>query len=191
MSNERDVAVEYFETRKESLRGEVVEKYSSMAADIIRKKYFNADNFDDLMQESALAILKALDKFDPSKGSFSTLAHFAINRNIIMYLKKNCIFGNYRNKRERVVDSVLEFIPYDKPCQSDLIDTVNQIFSRMDKDDVSVLKKKFGITSGKPTHYASTNALRKFKNIAVSWGLKSSDFHRPSHNPISSFSKTV
>lgn len=177
MSKERDVAVEYFNSKKESLRGEVVKEYESLAADIIRKKYFDINNFDDLMQEASLAILKALDKFDPSKGSFITLAHYAINRNIIMYLKKNCIYGNYRNKRERVSDEIILNIPAAGQNRFEIVDAVNNIFSKMDKKDVDVIKSKFGMKSGKTTHYSTNLAVKKFKNIAARWGLKSSDFH--------------
>ena len=48
------------------------------------------EDFDDLFQEGCLGLLKALQKFDPERGTaFSTYAAFFILGEIRSYLRKN------------------------------------------------------------------------------------------------------
>ena len=47
--------------------------------------------FDDLVQEGSLGLVKACDTYDPSKGfKFSTYACICIRNNILMYLRTRC-----------------------------------------------------------------------------------------------------
>jgi len=176
MNKGDELAKEYFLTRNDKLRGEIVKQYSAMCADIIRKKFYNENNFDDLMQEGALAVLKALEKFNPELATFTTLAGTAIRNNIIMYLKKNNIFGTYKTRYERESAAVLEYMPAKKTVNVDIVDTVNNVFKKMDKTQVKVLKRAAGMSSGKDAFFEKKKAQDSFKKIATRWNLQFNDF---------------
>ncbi len=66
----------YARTRDVALRNEIVEKYLYMV-DILIRKYLNKGvDYDDLYQVGAMALIMAVERFDPSKGfefpSFAT-----------------------------------------------------------------------------------------------------------------------
>ncbi len=75
MTNE-ELFSRYRETGDISVRNEIVEKYLYMV-DILVKKYLNKGaEYDDLYQVGALALVMAVDRFEPDKGfeftSFAT-----------------------------------------------------------------------------------------------------------------------
>lgn len=57
----------------------------------IAKKYHRSDvNFDDLIQESSIGLLKAVDRFDPDLGyKFSTYACWWIKQAALQYINEN------------------------------------------------------------------------------------------------------
>jgi RNA polymerase primary sigma factor len=57
----------------------------------IAKKYHRSDvNFDDLLQESSIGLLKAVDRFDPDLGyKFSTYACWWIKQAALQYINEN------------------------------------------------------------------------------------------------------
>jgi len=57
----------------------------------IAKKYHRSDiNFDDLLQESSIGLLKAVDKFNPDLGyKFSTYACWWIKQAALQYINEN------------------------------------------------------------------------------------------------------
>tara|TARA_B100001989_G_scaffold79333_1_gene54776 strand:- start:3081 stop:3833 length:753 start_codon:yes stop_codon:yes gene_type:complete len=57
----------------------------------IAKKYHRSDiNFDDLLQESSIGLLKAVDRFDPELGyKFSTYACWWIKQAALQYINEN------------------------------------------------------------------------------------------------------
>jgi len=55
-------------------RDELLERYEPLARKLARR-YGGKEPFDDLLQVSRLALLKAIDRFDPDRGTaFSSLA---------------------------------------------------------------------------------------------------------------------
>lgn len=58
----------------------------------IAKKYYRSDiSFDDLLQESSIGLLKAVDRFDPELGyKFSTYATWWIKQSALQYINENC-----------------------------------------------------------------------------------------------------
>jgi len=57
----------------------------------IAKKYHRSDiNFDDLLQESSIGLMKAVDRFDPELGyKFSTYACWWIKQAALQYINEN------------------------------------------------------------------------------------------------------
>ena len=58
----------YAETKDIEIRNQLVEKYLYMV-DILIRKYLNKGvDYDDLYQVGAMALVSAVDRFDPGKG---------------------------------------------------------------------------------------------------------------------------
>lgn len=78
----------YFETKEISLRNEIVESYLYMV-DILIRKYLNKGvEYDDLYQVGAMALISAVERFDPSKGyEFSSFATPTIIGEIKKYFR--------------------------------------------------------------------------------------------------------
>jgi RNA polymerase sigma-B factor len=75
-SNNRKLFAEYSQTKDIDLRNQIVEKYLYMV-DILAKKYINKGvDYDDLYQIGSMALVFAVERFDPEKGyeftSFAT-----------------------------------------------------------------------------------------------------------------------
>ena len=66
---------EYCKTKTPELRAEIVTNYKSLIHYIARKFAFNRSDTDDLIQVGTIAVLKALDRFEPEKKiDFATFA---------------------------------------------------------------------------------------------------------------------
>jgi len=62
-------------TGDDTLRHELVEAHLGLAAHLARRFVHRGEPFDDLVQVSSLALVKAVDRFDPDRGvEFSTYA---------------------------------------------------------------------------------------------------------------------
>ena len=65
----------YKETGDINIRNEIVEKYLYMVEVLIRKYLNKGVDYDDLYQVGAMALVSAVERFDPSKGfEFSSFA---------------------------------------------------------------------------------------------------------------------
>lgn len=66
----------YWQTRSETLRNQILEKYLYIAEIVAKKFVGRGVEYDDLFQVASLALVKALDRFEPSRGvkfaSFAT-----------------------------------------------------------------------------------------------------------------------
>jgi RNA polymerase sigma-B factor len=66
---------EFSQTRSEALRAELVEAHLGLARQVARRFANRGEALDDLTQVATMALLKALDRFDPDRGvKFSTYA---------------------------------------------------------------------------------------------------------------------
>lgn len=79
---------QYQKTKDQSLRNEIVESYLYMV-DILIRKYLNKGvEYDDLYQVGAMALISAVERFDPSKGyEFSSFATPTIIGEIKKYFR--------------------------------------------------------------------------------------------------------
>ena len=72
--------VEFWRTRDPELRRSLVETYRPLAASLARQNARHREPQADLMQCALLALLKALDRFDPERGvKFTTYAWVTIS----------------------------------------------------------------------------------------------------------------
>ncbi len=72
---ERILFEKFQDTKDEAMRNMLVEKYLYMVDILVRKYLGKGIEYDDLYQVGSLALVKAVDRFDPSKGY--TFASFA------------------------------------------------------------------------------------------------------------------
>jgi RNA polymerase sigma-B factor len=73
--DEREQFVEFAQTRDEQLRNKLVESHLELAHRLARRFVNRGENYEDLVQVASLALLKAVERFDPERGvDFSTFA---------------------------------------------------------------------------------------------------------------------
>ena len=83
---QREKFVEYARSRDEAVRAELVERNLGLAAHLARRFTHRGEPYDDLVQVASLALVKAVDRFDPGLGvEFSSYA----TRTIIGELKRH------------------------------------------------------------------------------------------------------
>lgn len=80
----------------------------NMAKNVARQFFLTdaAIDRDDLAQIAALAIFKAKNHYDPSRGEFSTFAYRAAKNAIISYLKSTARHNSFSIRSESVYDDV-------------------------------------------------------------------------------------
>lgn len=75
MKEKNDPVLLYYETKDPSLKDDVIQQYTPLIKYIARKLAFNREDLDDLIQVGSIALLRALDRFQPEKEiDFSTFA---------------------------------------------------------------------------------------------------------------------
>jgi RNA polymerase sigma-B factor len=71
----RDTFLEYRATGDLALRNELVTAFRPLAFRLARQRSRNREHQDDLVQAASLALIKAVDRFDPARGNeFTTFA---------------------------------------------------------------------------------------------------------------------
>ena len=85
---DRDLFQEYKNDPTVEKRNEIVENYLYMVDILIRKYLGKGVDYDDLYQVGALALVQAVERFDPDKGfEFSTFATPTILGEIKKYFR--------------------------------------------------------------------------------------------------------
>jgi RNA polymerase sigma-B factor len=66
---ERDLLVRYHRAGDLAAREELVERFLPFARDLARRYTYTDESFDDLLQVASLGLIKAIDRFDPDRGT--------------------------------------------------------------------------------------------------------------------------
>ena len=88
---EEELFQEFFQTRREDIKWEIVLRYSGMIKSIalrLQDVYANFAQLDDIINEGLITLADTVEKYDPAKGGFSTYASIRIRGMIIDYAKK-------------------------------------------------------------------------------------------------------
>lgn len=84
----QDVFLQYRQSRNVDIRNQIVEAYLYMVEILIRKYLNKGVEYDDLYQVGAMALVHAVDRFDPEKGfEFSSFATPTILGEIKKYFR--------------------------------------------------------------------------------------------------------
>ncbi len=173
----RTAIYKYIETKDDRLKDDIIKENLPLVVDIINKQFNYPNHHDDMIQEGCLGIVKAINRFDPAKGQFSTLASQAIRNNIIMYLKKSSHeYGSHLHQRANAGDEPLKYIPCDKKSLG-VFEAVSHVFNKLPAEDVNILKSKFGLQEGSYTYFQKSKALDNFRKVMKSEGIRRADFY--------------
>jgi RNA polymerase sigma-B factor len=66
---ERELLVRYHRAGDLAAREELVERFLPFARDLARRYTYTDESFDDLSQVASLGLIKAIDRFDPDRGT--------------------------------------------------------------------------------------------------------------------------
>jgi RNA polymerase sigma-B factor len=66
---ERRLLVRYHHDGDLAAREELVERFLPLARDLARRYTYTDESFDDLLQVASLGLIKAIDRFEPDRGS--------------------------------------------------------------------------------------------------------------------------
>ena len=66
---ERDLLVRYHECGDLAAREELVERFLPLARDLALRYTYSDEAFDDLLQVASLGLIKAIDRYDPGRGT--------------------------------------------------------------------------------------------------------------------------
>src|ERR1700682_1738306 len=82
----REMFAEFARTGDDALRSQLVEAHLGLAQHLARKFVYRGEPYDDLVQVASLALIKAVDRFDPDRGfEFTTFA----TRTVLGELKRH------------------------------------------------------------------------------------------------------
>mgnify|MGYP001367784056 CR=1 FL=1 len=137
---EKEMFREYYETRDTELRNRLVEDHLYMV-DILIKKYLGKGvDRDDLYQVGAMALISAVDRFDPTKGfEFSSFA----TPTIIGEIKKYFRDKGWSMKVPRRLKEISVSIPRVKDiltAQLGRVPTVREIADHMNLEEDDILQ---------------------------------------------------
>jgi RNA polymerase sigma-70 factor, sigma-B/F/G subfamily len=137
---EKEMFIEYYETRDTELRNRLVEDHLYMV-DILIKKYLGKGvDRDDLYQVGAMALISAVDRFDPTKGfEFSSFA----TPTIIGEIKKYFRDKGWSMKVPRRLKEISVSIPRVKDiltAQLGRVPTVREIADHMNLEEDDILQ---------------------------------------------------
>jgi len=72
---ERELFARYGETRDQAIRNELAERHRGLAVSLARRFHGRGEPLDDLLQVAMIAVLRAIERFEPERGnSFTTFA---------------------------------------------------------------------------------------------------------------------
>ena len=125
----------FHQNEAKKIKEEFLERYKSMIYDIA-KKYVSSVPMEDLLQEGYLAILEALDRFDPSYDtSFSTYVYYWIHAYLSRY------FANSQKEQKNIAE--LQYTDGSDDEDIEEIDLIDKKDEHLDKEEADYIHQYF------------------------------------------------
>jgi RNA polymerase sigma-B factor len=83
----RELFERYRANRDRALRNELIEAHRPLAARLARRYRMRGEPIEDLEQVALLGVLKAVERFDPDRGSFVAFATVTVNGELKRHLR--------------------------------------------------------------------------------------------------------
>jgi RNA polymerase sigma-B factor len=140
LSGERELLRRYARERSAIVREELVERFMPLARRLAARYAGGAEPFDDLVQVASVGLVKAIDRFDPARGTaFSTFAVPTILGELKRHFRdRGWSVHVPRDVQERILK--VERALADLPSKLGHSPTVHDIAERIEATDEEVLE---------------------------------------------------
>ena len=140
LSDERRLLVRYAQDRSPVVREELVDRFMPLARRLAGRYAGGAEPFDDLIQVASVGLVKAIDRFDPARGTaFSTFAVPTILGELKRHFRdRGWSVHVPRDVQERILK--VERAMAELPSKLGHTPTVREIGQRIEATDEEVLE---------------------------------------------------
>jgi RNA polymerase primary sigma factor/RNA polymerase sigma factor len=142
--------IEQFYDQAVQTKHEIIAANLRLAASIARKHVSPVADFYELMSDGNLVLMKAVEKFDYSRGNkFSTYATWAIMKHfarLIPLEKKHR--GRFHSSEEKIIESTEDFHTsqtYEENIQAERESLVQHLMSELSDREQQILAERFGV----------------------------------------------
>ncbi len=133
------------------LRDCLVRAFLKLAISLIGRFVSRQHGFEELLSEAAMALLRAVEKFDPDRGfRFSTYATPAVRRQLERFVQKD-----HQDRRQMVRTAHLNVLPAaDSATRADdrqrqtAVTAMAKMLQRLDTREQAILQARFGLEPG-------------------------------------------
>ena len=155
LAHERELLERYYRQRDQTVREELVQRFMPLARRLAARYRGDREPLDDLVQVASLGLVKALDRFDPSRGvAFSSYAVPTILGELKRHFRdRGWSVRVPRDLQERIarVDRAIAELP----GKLGRAPSVNEIADRLEVDPEEVLE---AMEAGQAHHAMSLDA---------------------------------
>ena len=130
-------------------KNQIMQANLRLVVSIAKKHGVTAEGFQDLISDGNMSLLKAIEKFDYTRGfKFSTYATWAIKRNYAgSYVKKIKQADRYRTSQEETLDTIPAYRADHyavEAAQARHEAAINQILDCLDARERGIIERRYG-----------------------------------------------
>lgn len=163
-SDNKYLLEQYNSTKDDKFKDEFIKKNIPLVKRIIDRRFKYTNYFDDLLQEGRLALSKAMEKYDPSRGNISTLCYYSVMNRLKTFMSKTNIYGK-RNARLEPLDNseeILLSIPVNNVRN---ISVLEDLINDLSEEDRSLIRERFGFNGRQKIGKVSNRELHAWENL--------------------------
>ena len=176
-SHNKYLLEQYQETKDNKFKNEFINKNIPLVKQIIDRRFKYPNYFDDLLQEGRLALSKAMEKYDPERGSISTLCYYSVMNRLKTFMSKTNIYGGRKMRLEPLdnSDEILLAIPVQNIKN---ISVLEDLINELPTEEKDLIRSRFGFDGkqkiGKVS-YRELSAWESLKSLIKERGYSSID----------------
>lgn len=163
-SNNKYLLDQYNITKDNKYKDEFIRKNTALVKKIIDRRFKYPNHFEDLLQEGRLALSKAMEKYDPDRGSISTLCYYSVMNRLKTFMSKTNIYGK-RNIRLEPLDNSEEILLSLPASDVKNITILEELINNLPEEDKSLIRDRFGFNGKQKMGRVSTRELDAWKNL--------------------------